>query len=223
MTTATQTPATGAADPAPAAAPAPEAGANPLLTAASAAAPAADAPATPAATDPAAAPAADAQKADDKPQGAPEQYADFTVPEGVTLDAAAVDEFKALAKEHNLSQEAAQKFAELGIKATQNVEARYAEHVKQAKAQWAEDSRADKEFGGDKLEENLATAKKALDAFSSPEFSKLLAESGFGNHPEVIRTFYRVGKAISEDRLVTGATRPADAGDAAKRLFPNMN
>lgn len=161
-------------------------------------------------------------KPEDKPQGAPEEYADFAAPEGMAFNPEALTDFKALAKEHNLSQEAAQKFADLGAKAVQKAQDGYREQIEQAQAQWAADSKADKEFGGDALPENLSVAKRALDTFGSPELSKMLGESGLGNHPEVIRLMYRVGKAISEDKLVPGQTKPVET-DALKKLYPTMN
>lgn len=48
------------------------------------------------------------KSAEDKPQGAPERY-EFTAPEGSELDAAVTDAFAGVAKELNLTQEAAQK------------------------------------------------------------------------------------------------------------------
>ena len=53
---------------------------------------------------------------------------------------------------------------------------------------------------------------------------RVLEESGLGNHPEVIRVFYRAGKAISEDRFVAGQAGKTNQGDA-RRLYAasNMN
>lgn len=170
------------------------------------------------------APATNADEpAEEKPQGAPEEYADFTAPEGVTFNAETMTEFKAFAKEKNLSQEDAQKLVDIGMKNAQQRDANYRDQIEQAQKQWAESSRTDKEFGGDKLDENLAVAKQALATFGSPELSAMLEESGLGNHPEIIRAFYRVGKAVSEDRLVKGTTRPAAADDVTKKLYPTMN
>jgi hypothetical protein len=160
---------------------------------------------------------------DGKPTGAPEQYEDFTAPEGVKLDAEVSGEFKALAKELNLPQDQAQKVADIGIKLAQKWQAQQATALTEAAAKWATDSQADKEFGGDKLQENLATAKKALDAFGSPELKTLLNESGLGNHPEVIRLLFKAGTAISEDRLVAGKPGTTPAVSTAQRMFPNMN
>jgi len=46
--------------------------------------------------------------------------------------------------------------------------------------------------------------------------------TGLGNHPEVIRAFYKAGKAISEDRFIPGSPKGAEM-DMAKRMFPTMN
>lgn len=221
--TVAQTPATDANNqPAPAVASAPAAAPSTLLT---------DAPAAPAAAAPAAQPTQPAgdkpaegeQKAEAKPEGAPEQYADFTLPEGLTFNSEVLDDFKAIAKERNLSQEDAQKFTDLGAKLIQQSQTKTLEQIEATQAQWAEAASTDKEFGGDKLTENMAIANKALSTFGSPELTKMLSESKLGNHPEIIRAFYRVGKAISEDKLVAGATKPANAeSDLAKKMYPTM-
>ena len=153
----------------------------------------------------------------------PEKY-EFTQPEGVSMDTEALGEFEGLAKELKLSQEEAQRVTDIGVKLAQKWEAKQADAIQQAAAEWAATSTADKEFGGDKLTENLAVAKKALDAFGTPELRSLLNDSRLGNHPEVIRFMVRAGKAISEDRMVTGGAGPAKAGtDTAKALYPNQS
>lgn len=147
----------------------------------------------------------------------PETY-ELNMPEGVELDTAAADEFKAIAKELKLSAEAAQKVADVGAKMAQ----RQAESHTKLVESWTELTKADKEVGGDKLHENLAVAKKALETFGTPELRDVLNATGLGNHPEVIRAFYKAGKAISEDRFVPGSPKAAET-DMAKRLFPSMN
>lgn len=156
---------------------------------------------------------------DQAPAGAPEQY-EFVIPEGSTMDAEGLEAFSEVAKELNLSQDAAQKVID---KMAPAMAARQVEAIEAVKTEWAEGSRADKEFGGDKLNENLATAKKALDTFGTPELRTLLNESGLGNHPEVIRMMYRAGKAISEDRFVAPSSGgPTGSKDFAKSLYPNQ-
>lgn len=154
-----------------------------------------------------------------KPQGAPEHY-EFKLPDGVQLDDKGTTAFSEVARELNLTQEAAQKVLD---KMGPVIAGRHAEALTQAKAQWVEAAQADKEFGGDQLSENLAVAKKALDTFGTPEFRTLLNESGLGNHPEMIRMMFRAGKAISEDKFVpAGSGNPKGAKDAANALYPNQ-
>lgn len=142
------------------------------------------------------------------------------MPEGIELDKAAATEFSAIAKELKLDQPTAQKVADVAAKMIQRQAEVYAEQV----AGWGESVRTDKEFGGDKLDENLGLAKKAVEKFGSPELQKLLDSPdkggfGLGNHPEVVRLFYRIGKAISEDGFVRGG---ATVTDAAAAMYPSM-
>jgi hypothetical protein len=147
-----------------------------------------------------------------------EQY-EWKAVEGAEVSTDTLADFSEVAKELNLPQDAAQKILD---KMAPALARRQAEAIEGVKTQWAESARTDKEFGGDKLGENLAVAKKALDSFGSPELRTLLNESGLGNHPEVIRFMVRAGKAISEDGLVQGTRSVAAQGDPAKRLFPNQ-
>ena len=155
-----------------------------------------------------------------KPEGAPESY-EFKAPEGVTFDDTVIGAFSEVARDLNLPQNQAQKVLD---KMAPVISAHQLEQVKAARADWAEAARIDKEFGGDHLAENLGMAKKALDTFATPELRALLEESGLGNHPEIIRMFYRTGKAISEDRFVAGQGGKSNQGDA-RRLYAasNMN
>lgn len=155
---------------------------------------------------------------DDKPEGAPEAY-DFKLADDQKLDPTIEKSFAEVAKELNLPQDKAQKVLD---KMAPALQARQAEAIKALTTDWGKQAAADKEFGGEHLGENLSLAKKALDTFGTPELKQLLNESGFGNHPEVIRLFVRAGKAISDDRIVTGnAANGVEA--SAKRLYAKSN
>lgn len=148
----------------------------------------------------------------------PESY-DFKMPEGVEVDKAAVEDFTAVAKELKLDQATAQKVADVGAKMMQ----RQAEaHAKMVES-WVEQVKTDPEIGGDKFDENVAVARKALETFGTPELKDVLNATGLGNHPAVLKAFYKAGKAISEDGFVPGQPKSATSADPAKRLFPNMN
>lgn len=169
-----------------------------------------------AAADAAAAEAAAKVEADKaKPEGAPEKY-EFKAPEGQEYDSNLLSAFEAAAKDANLPQDAAQKLLD---KMAPQLAERQGEQVLAIRKDWFEQSKADKEFGGDKLEVNLAIAKKALDTFGTPELNKLLVSTGLGNHPEMIRLMFKAGKAISEDSFVPGGTAPTSKTNAAAVLY----
>jgi hypothetical protein len=162
----------------------------------------------------------------DAPQGAPEKY-EFKASEGKAFDAEVLTAFADVAKELNLTQDAAQKVLD---RMAPKMEARQAQQIETLRTQWADSSKVDKEFGGEKLSENLSTAKKALDQFGTPELRSLLNESGLGNHPEFIRFMFRAGKSISEDRYVGQANgaaptrgQPRDFASQAAFLYPKQS
>lgn len=156
----------------------------------------------------------DNQNADTESE-VPEKY-DFKPPEGMEFDEETINLYAEAAKEAGLSQEKADII--LG-KIAPHLAQQQIKAVEKVSTEWEAASRADPEFGGDKLNENLSVAAKAIEQFATPELKTLLNESRLGNNPEVIRLFYRVGKAISEDGFVsaTGAPQTSDA----RALFPN--
>lgn len=160
--------------------------------------------------------AAAAAKKDDegKPAGAPEAYTDFTLPEGVSMDADTLDAFKGLAKELNIPQEAAQKLVDLQTQlATKQVEELQAAVVAQSQ-KWAADVRNDPELGGENYEKSVASAVKVIQAFGDPALTELLNESGLGNHPALFKFCHRISAAISEDKFVM----PGSQSNAPKEM-----
>ncbi len=166
----------------------------------------------------------DATKTEEVKSGAPEKY-EFKAPDGRNFDNEVMHAYSEVARELNLSQESAQKMLDrIGPKmAEQQIK-----DIQSVKTGWLDSSRVDKEFGGDNINTNMSTAKRALDTFGTPELKNLLNETGLGNHPEVIRFFFRAGKSISEDTFV-GATsgsvpnkgNPRDFAAQASMLYSN--
>jgi hypothetical protein len=167
-------------------------------------------------------PAAEEAKAPAEAPKAPEAY-EFKAPEGRVFDSEVMASYSQVAKELNLSQESAQRLLDaVGPKMAE----RQMAMIEATRNGWADSSKSDREFGGEKLSENLGVAKKALDAFGTTELRTLLNETGLGNHPELIRFMFRAGKAISEDRMVSGSATQAKAGprsfaDLAEALYSN--
>lgn len=185
---------------------------------------AAKAAADKAAADKAAADKAAADKKSAEGNTVPEKY-DFKAPEGVELDGEIVNEFSSVAKELKLPQAAADKVYQVGVKFAQKREAALHEHIKTTVEGWAKEAEKDAEFGGEKLRENLGLANKAMMALGGEKLKALLASTGMGNHPEVIRAFYRAGKLISEDKLVMPKDQrpPASATSGGMPVFSYAN
>lgn len=143
-------------------------------------------------------------EAADADVGAPAEYADFTMPEGLSLDEAGGNAFKSLAKEANLSQVQAQKLVDLASQQVSKVLTGYQEQANARIAQWAEQAKADPEVGGPKYAENVQVALEAVSKFGDPELKQAFEEFGLGNHPAFIRAFHRIGKAMGESGFVHG-------------------
>jgi hypothetical protein len=156
------------------------------------------------------------QTTEGQPPVAAEVDYTFELPEGIAIDQARNDAFVALAKEANLPKDVAQKI--VGLEA-QRVQAEADAHVAMVKG-WADALTADKELG---VPENQAVAKGVIDTFGSPELKAFLSESGLGNHPELVKLAFRVGKALSEDAMVRGGQGAQAEQTVAKKLFPYMN
>lgn len=158
----------------------------------------------------------------------PEKY-EFEPPEGVEVDPSKIEVFGETAKELGLNQKQFQQLVEYDIQrsaaALEEMSTQFSERINH----WAEDTKADKELGGENFDENLGLAKRAIDTFGSPQLAKLIdvpsADNpdglGLGNHPEVIRLFYRVGRAISESDLVTGDNK-IEGRDSLEKMYPTM-
>ena len=218
---------TAPADPTTSAAPDPQTPAAPAPASAAVVKPVPDAlkPAEPAPKPDSAkaTPAPDASKPTDPnakpdaiPPTAPEKY-ELKAPEGMEIDSKLLEAVSPIFKKGGLTQEVAQELADV-----------YASHAKaaeEAKTQahnatvesWKQETI--KALGADHAEQ-LAFAAKTRDRFLSKETNELLETTGLGNHPKIVSDFIKLGKSISEGRLVDGARGPQ--GATPQTLFPSM-
>lgn len=164
---------------------------------------------------------ADAGVADTDTQLAPETYAEFNLPEGMTADAALLDEATPLFKELGLTQEQAQKLVDFQVKQVEASGQQQADAFNQQLNDWLTDAKADKEIGGDMFDKNIAIAKAGVSAFGTPEFKQLLDDTGMGNHPEVIRFMVKVGKLTQEDSPGNPSGQASKSVDPIDILYPN--
>lgn len=146
-------------------------------------------------------------------EGAPEAYADFKLPEGMPVDADFLDTTKAVFKEAGLSQEKAQKLVDLVVERDKRVE----------KAQFDQADAWAKEFmKSPSAKEDLAYAAKARE-FCTPGVREMLKDPRIGNNPEILATFAKIGRMLSEDSMVeAGARGGASEKSAAEVIFGDM-
>jgi hypothetical protein len=162
-------------------------------------------------------------KADEGKGGAPEKYGDFKLPEGVEVDKAMLEGFLPVAKELNLSQEQAQKLVDFQSQYVAHAAKAQQEAWDTMQADWVKAAKADKDIGGPAFNDSVGFAAKAIKQFGTAELKAALDATGVGNHPEFIRVFAKIGKAMSEDKFhVSNAEAPATPQSLAQRLFPNQ-
>lgn len=130
----------------------------------------------------------------------PIAYTDFTMPEGYELHGDDAKVLQELGQEFKMPQEAVQKLVDLGVQLQQ----RQAVQQQQMVKSWIDAARADTEYGGEKLQQSLLTAQKAFTLPRGEKISKILYNSGLGNHPDVIGFMTEVGKLLQPDNIITG-------------------
>lgn len=175
----------------------------------------------------------DEGKGTDAASGPPEDGVySFEAPEDYEVtDAvqAELDVFSSIAKDSGLSQAQYQQLVSWQIERGREMgTAQGAEYEKRV-SNWADQAKTDEEYGGDEINTNLKLATQAVDKFSTAGLKSILAKAtpdnpeglGIGNHPEMVRLFYRIGKAMGDSDLVVGGT-PASSLSPEQRMFPTM-
>ena len=128
-----------------------------------------------------------------------------------------------LAKELGLDGDAAQKLFDARHGASSKETKRIVDASNQVAQKWIENIVSDKEFGGEKVQENIKIAQRVIEKFGTPQLRELFNQTHLGNHPELMRVFYRIGLGMKDDRVITGdGTAPAGQTTIAKTLYPNM-
>ena len=149
----------------------------------------------------------------DKEEGAPENYDEFSVPDGFSIAQDDLDIFLPLAKDLNATQAQAQDFIDMCSSVVQkSMDKIYAPYY-EAETKRAEVFANDPEIGGDKKDAAVALALRAVKAYGSEAGKKEFDETGLGNNPELIRILMKVGKTVSVDSEVFG-----DGGDGGSEL-----
>ncbi len=159
---------------------------------------------------------------DDKgPQGAPESYADFVVPQGMEVDTVLLEQATPIFKELGLSQIQSQRLVDMYATQQQASSQANSDSYNQTVKDWVTEAKADNEIGGETFDANVGLAKRAIDSFGTPKLVQVLDQTGLGSHPEFIRLFTRIGKLIKEDDPGGGHGPTGDDLTGAEILYPN--
>ncbi len=149
---------------------------------------------------------------------------DLQFPDGIKVDDGIKDELVTLVNDKDMKPgEKAQALIGLQTK----LYAAQVEAQAEIVAGWIKDSEADKEIigdTGDKMEENLAIAKKGMQVLNVEGLEDLLSEkkTNLGNHPIMIKAFLKIGRATSEDTFLVGVKGgETEPKTAAQKLYPN--
>lgn len=164
----------------------------------------------------------------DDGKGAPVDY-DFKAPEGFEVNDEQVTAFKEVLKGINeatgtvIPKEAAQKLFDMHAEALIKAEAAANTMWETTVEGWRKEAKADPEIGGNNFDGKVALANKALKAFGDKDgkLVQLLTDNGSGDHVEMIRFCAKIGAAMSEAEVQSGAPAPGKPKDLASRLFPN--
>ena len=124
-------------------------------------------------------------------------------------------------KELNLSQEQAQKLVDFQAEMVKEGAQSQTDAFNQLIEGWQNDSKNDKEFGGEKFDENIVTARLTIEKFGTPELKTLMEDHGVGNHPEMIRFMWNIGKLLKEDSPGSLGNAPSKNADRVSTLYPN--
>lgn len=136
-----------------------------------------------------------------------------------------VAEIEANAKALGLSQEQAQKMVESRESDFDKFNQRQQEAYKTQQSEWRKTAETDVEIAGadgKAFKENIELAHRALEKFADPAFKKTLNDTGLGNHPELIKTFLRIGKGMANDKSVLDGkmSPPGKKVSREEKLFP---
>jgi hypothetical protein len=172
---------------------------------------------------PAADKADDGAETDDTKDSSLEAYADFTLPEGMTLNEGLLDQAAPLFKELGLNQEQAQKLVDFQAQQVEASQQGQMDSFNQLKSDWVDQAKADPEIGGDKFDETVGVAKEAIAKFGNEGLSKLLNDFGMGNHPEVIRFMAKVGRLTKEDNPDDSGNPAGKPKDHVSVLYPEKS
>lgn len=149
------------------------------------------------------------EKAEDREKGENIKY-ELKLNEDSKLDKSFLGEMEDFAKEHGLSNDAAQELVDWQNDMLNNVVIRAQEIQEKQIDTWRQEVVEDPELGGENLAQVSEYAKNVVKRYGNEKLIGMLNESGLGNHIEVVRFLSSIGRAMSNDSFESGQTKPRE-------------
>lgn len=171
--------------------------------------------------------AADAPKKDDAAK--PADYT-LNLPENSALTKEDLDATLKEAKAAGLSEEKAKEMLQERDSRAKTVQTRFAQKqeqdLKTMVTTWRDTVKKDPELGGEHLAETAVKSSRAAKAIFDKETLQFLNDTGYGDHPGLVRAMVKVHDLIGEDKFIKGSTgirvsTPTTTEEKAKKLFGN--
>ncbi|WP_045764619.1 hypothetical protein [Xanthomonas albilineans] len=162
------------------------------------------------------------QEGGEKPAGAPEQYAQFKLPDGFALEGerlkTATEFFTGKGWTQEQAQEAIDLYTRVAGEDANALQTALNSQRNQQIEEWG--AQAKSQFG-DKYDEHVGLARTAVKAVNDPALTAAFEELGWGNHPALIKAFSFFGSLARDSSMdgLGGSTAPSRSGDLATRLF----
>ncbi len=135
-------------------------------------------------------------------------YAELSLPENSLMSADDLAAFKQTAADIKLPAAGLQQWL---VHEENRLQAARQQAAQAKQAQLEAWARQTQDVFGPAWQDEVSKAVRAADAFGGAPLRQLLAETGLGNHPVIVRTFHGVAQRICEDVTPGGASQaPAD-------------
>lgn len=186
---------------------------------------------------------ADKSEAGDKPAATtqpavPDKY-EFTAPEGLTLDPAAIEAATPVLRELRLTQDQAQKLVNFQLQREAALLKSTTDAMTTMRTDWQAKLTADPDLlaaksegksGLEAVKLDIAKMKAALPADLRAEFSEAMNLTGAGDHPAIVKAMWKLAQFVTEGRHVAGAGPSPDGQKKpntppptiAERMYPHL-
>ncbi len=150
----------------------------------------------------------------DAPTGAPEKY-ELKAPEGMVLDEALIAKAEPIFKELGLTNEGAQKLADLYAGAQAEFTTQIQEAWATQNQEWLAELKSTDKGWGTSYTENVKDVQSAVAWIGNavPGFQAEIERLGIQNNPALARGFAAIGKAMRDDTVPKATTSVEKAGN----------